>query len=175
LKGIFIRVGFPATESSGSLDFIFKKEHNMKGLVCKMCGYVSLSGDEKQCPICQMKNVFELKEEAYKTPDFKAVSGETEKKHIPAFTVVEECGLLPEAGCLDVHVKIGEILHPMLSQHYITEITFYINNKFIGNVMFTPEVNPAAVVHLKGGAKGKVQVVENCSLHGRWFNEVDIK
>jgi len=147
----------------------------MKGLVCKVCGYVSLEENEKACPVCRAENAFELKEDAYKTADFKAVSGESEKKHVPAFTIVRECGLIPAAGCLDVHVKIGEIIHPMLPQHYINEITFYLNSKFIANVMFTAGVNPAAVIHLKDGAEGRVQVIGSCNLHGRWFNETNIK
>jgi superoxide reductase len=146
----------------------------MKGLVCKICGYVALDGNNQQCPVCHAKNVFEEKEDAYKMPDFKAASGESEKKHIPAFTVVNECGLIPSSGCTDIHVKIGEILHPALPEHYITEIAFYLNDKFIANVMLTPDINPAAVIHLKNGTKGKVQVIENCNLHGKWFNEVEL-
>jgi superoxide reductase len=148
----------------------------MKGLVCKVCGYVALDGNKSVCPVCHQENQFQEEQDAYKTPDFKATSGESEKKHIPAFTVVNECGLIPHNGCaVDVHVKIGEILHPTLPQHHITEITFYLNNKFIANVMLTSDINPAAVIHLKSGTKGKVQVIENCNVHGKWFNEVEIK
>ncbi|MDR3275328.1 MAG: hypothetical protein LBS81_05120 [Endomicrobium sp.] len=147
----------------------------MKGIVCKVCGYVSLDGNKERCPVCHLKDVFEEREDAYKMPDFKASSGETEKKHIPSFTVVEECSLVPGKGCVDVHVKIGEIIHPSLSEHHINEITFYINNKFAEQIMLTSDINPAAVIHLKGGTKAKVQVIENCNLHGKWFNEVEIK
>ena len=146
----------------------------MKGLICKICGYVALDGNKGQCPVCYAKNVFEEKEDAYKSPDFKAASGESEKKHMPSFTVIQECGLIPGTGCIDVHVKIGEILHPALPEHHITEIAFYVYNKFISNVMLTADINPATVVHLKGGTKGKVQVIENCNLHGKWYNEIKI-
>ncbi|GHT58886.1 superoxide reductase [Endomicrobiia bacterium] len=147
----------------------------MKGLVCKVCGYVALDGSKDQCPICLAKNEFEEKEDAYKMPDFKAVSGETEKKHIPYFTIVKECGIICGIGCIDVHVKIGEILHPSLPEHHIAEVTFYVDNKFVSNVMFTSNVNPATVIHLKDGTKGKVQAIENCNIHGKWYNEVEIK
>jgi len=147
----------------------------MKGLVCKVCGYVALDGNKEVCPVCHMKNVFEEKEDAYKMPDFKAEKGESEKKHIPSIMVVEQCGLIPGAGCIDVHVKVGEITHPMLPEHYITSITFYHENKFIGIMSLTPNVNPAAVVHLKEGTKGKIQIIENCNVHGNWYNDTTIK
>jgi superoxide reductase len=129
----------------------------MKGLVCKVCGYVALDGNKSVCPVCHQENQFQEEQDAYKTPDFKATSGESEKKHIPIFEIVNDCRLIPHNGCtVDVHVKIGEILHPALPQHHITEITFYFDKKFIANVMLTPDVNPAAVVHLKDETKGKV-------------------
>ncbi|GMO65691.1 MAG: hypothetical protein Nk1A_3240 [Endomicrobiia bacterium] len=146
----------------------------MKGLVCKICGYVSLDGNEDHCPICKARDVFEIREDAYKILDIGKITNETEKKHLPAFTIVKECGLISRSGCLDVHVKIGEIVHPMLPEHLITEITFYVNDKFAENIMLTYNTNPAAVIHLKDSVKGKVQVIENCNLHGKWFSEVDI-
>lgn len=147
----------------------------MKGLVCKVCGYVSLDGCTEKCPICFDKNVFIEKEDAYRMPDFKEGLGESNKKHIPFFTVVKQCGLIPKAGCIDVHVKVGEILHPALPEHYIQEITFYIDDKFVSNIMLTAGINPAAVIHLKEEPKGKVQAIANCNLHGKWFNEIEIK
>jgi superoxide reductase len=147
----------------------------MKGKVCKVCGYVALDENTEVCAICHLENVFEEKEDAYKAPDFKAEKGESEKKHIPSVTVVEECGLIPGTGCVDVHVKIGEITHPALPEHHITDITFYLNGKFIASAALSADINPAAVVHLKGGTKGKVQIIENCNVHGKWYNEVEIK
>ncbi|MDR1695988.1 MAG: hypothetical protein LBR69_05105 [Endomicrobium sp.] len=144
----------------------------MKGLVCKFCGYVALDGKTDVCPVCHMKNAFEEKEDAYKTPDFKAEKGESEKKHIPFFAPVNESGLIPGTKC--VRVKIGEILHPSLPEHFIANITFYLDNKFLARMQLTPDVNPAAAVHLKEGSKGKVQVIENCNIHGKWYNETEI-
>ncbi|MCA6080080.1 MAG: hypothetical protein LE169_04235 [Endomicrobium sp.] len=147
----------------------------MKGLVCKVCGYIALDGNREQCPVCRAKNVFEDKEDAYKMTDFKAISGETEKKHIPSFAVVRKRGLIPGADYIDVRVKIGEILHPALPEHHIMEIAFYIDNKFVENIMLTSDINPTAVIRLKDGTKGKVQVIESCNVHGKWFNEVKVE
>jgi superoxide reductase len=121
-----------------------------------------------------MKNVFEEKEDAYKMPDFKAEKGESEKKHIPSIMVVRECGLIPGQGCIDIHVKIGEILHPALAEHHIAKIVFYHNNKYIASAALTENINPAAAVHLKEGTTGKIQVIETCNVHGSWYNETEI-
>ncbi|MDR3071703.1 MAG: hypothetical protein LBU29_03845 [Endomicrobium sp.] len=146
----------------------------MKGLVCKVCGYVALDGNEDLCPVCQLKNVFEKKEDAYRAFDFKATSGETEKKHIPHFTIVQKCGLTPQScDGVGVHIKIGEILHPSTPEHYIDTITFYVDNKLVSNVMLTADACPVAAIHLKNDVKCKVQVIENCNVHGRWFNEIE--
>jgi superoxide reductase len=147
----------------------------MKGLVCKFCGHISLSGKTDICPVCGQKLAFEQKEEAYKTPDTIVEKGESEKKHIPNITVINKCGLIPDTGCIDVHVKVGEIVHPMTPEHSIQSITFYLNNEYIGIAKLTSAINPAAVVHLKGGTKGKLQVIEHCNLHGSWINEVVIE
>ena len=142
-----------------------------------MCGYIALDGNIEQCPVCGSKDSFEEKEDAYKMPDFKAEKGESEKKHIPSILVVEECGLIPGAGCIDVHVKIGEIAHPMTAEHYISAIYYYLDKKFVG-VMHIPTnsaINAAAAAHFKGGSKGTVSIISQCNLHGSWYNEAEIK
>jgi superoxide reductase len=144
----------------------------MEGLVCKICGYVSLDGKTDICPVCHMKNVFEQKDDAYKTSDFKAETGESEKKHIPCLSIKQQCELID--GGKGLRVKVGEITHPMTPEHFIGRITFYLNNKFLGSVMLTPDAMPAAVLMVKGETKGKIQVMETCNLHGRWLNEAEI-
>lgn len=145
----------------------------MKGFVCKVCGFISIDGKAPEtCPVCHApKTSFEDKEDAIKIPRDPKNLTELEKKHIPVITVVKKCKLIPE-GCIDVHVKMGEIIHPTLSAHYIMHIDFYIDKKFVSRVMLTPEkLNPAAALHLKAG-KGKLTVVELCNLHGAWINEI---
>jgi len=145
----------------------------MKGIVCEVCGYVAINGVvPQQCPVCGAKS-FEEKEDAVKTAADKVEVGESEKKHIPAITVVKKCGLIPE-GCQDVHVKVGEIQHPMTPEHSIQHIDFYIDREFVSRVILTPDkLNPAAALHLKPGS-GKIAAVELCNLHGAWFNETDL-
>ena len=147
----------------------------MKGYTCKICGFISINGSAPDnCPVCVApKTAFEAKDDAIKTPKDANNLTDLEKKHIPLITVVKKCGLIPE-GCQDVHVKMGEIQHPMQPEHYITHIDFYIDKEFIARVYLTPEkLNPAAALHLKAGS-GKLSVIEACNLHGAWIGETDL-
>ncbi|MBM3247876.1 MAG: hypothetical protein FJZ10_00400 [Candidatus Omnitrophica bacterium] len=144
----------------------------MKGYVCKVCGFISIDGAApEKCPVCGApQKAFEEKQDAIKTvKDEEKLS----EKHTPVITVVKKCGLIPE-GCSDVHVRIGAVIHPMLAEHYITDIDFYIDNKFLARTILTPEkLNPAAALHLKV-ATGKISVVEHCNIHGAWIAEQNL-
>ncbi len=145
----------------------------MKGYVCKMCGYISINGSApEKCPVCGApKTAFVEKADAIKTSKDEAKLSE---KHTPVITVVRKCGLIPD-GCFDVHVKVGEVMHPTLPEHHIVHIDFYIDNEFISRVILTPEkLNPAAALHLKAAASGKLSVIEFCNIHGAWINEENL-
>ena len=147
----------------------------MKGFVCGVCGYISINGSAPDnCPVCHApKTSFEEKEDALNTPQDANNLSEAEKKHLPVITLVKKCGLIPE-GCQDVHVKVGEIVHPMQKEHFITFIDFYIDNEFISRVVLTPDkLNPAAALHLKVQS-GKLSSIELCNLHGAWIKEIDL-
>ena len=145
----------------------------MKGFVCKVCGFISINGSApEKCPVCGApKTSFEDKEDAIKTPQDADNLTDFEKKHLPAIKVAKTCGLIPE-GCQDVQVKVGEITHPMLKEHYILHLDFYIDNEYIARVILTPEkLNPAGALHLKVQS-GKLAVIALCNQHGAWIKEV---
>jgi len=147
----------------------------MKGHVCKVCRFISINGKAPDnCPVCGApKASFLEKDDAIKTPQDPNNLSELEKKHIPSIAVVKKCGLIPE-GCQDVHVKVGQIQHPMQAEHYIQHIDFYIDKEFIARVHLTPnKLNPAAALHLKTGT-GKLTAVEFCTVHGTWISEADL-
>ena len=147
----------------------------MEGFVCKVCGFMSINGSAPEsCPVCHApKSSFEEKEDAIKTPKDANNLTEPEKKHVPVVKTVKTCGLIPE-GCQDVHVKMGEIQHPMQAEHYIMHIDFYIDNEFISRIVLTPDkLNPAGALHLKAKS-GKLSVIELCNLHGAWIKEVEL-
>lgn len=144
----------------------------MKGIVCHVCGFISINGNApEKCPVCGApKTSFEEKENAVKTFQDEANLSE---KHTPVITVVKKCGLLPE-GCRDVHVKVGKVTHPMLKEHYIGIIDFYLDNDFLARLHLAPEkLNPAGALHLKVES-GKLAVIEHCNLHGAWIQETNI-
>ena len=144
----------------------------MKGFMCGVCGFVAIDGAApEKCPVCGApKKAFE--EVDVKTAADPNNLTEPEKKHVPVIVVEKKCGLIP--NCTDVHVKIGEITHPMLQEHHIRRVDFYVDRKYIARMMFTSEaVNPAACVHLKAGS-GKISAVELCNLHGVWIKEIDL-
>ncbi|MBN3040739.1 MAG: hypothetical protein JW867_06390 [Candidatus Omnitrophica bacterium] len=147
----------------------------MEGLVCKVCGHIALIGvAPEKCPVCGAPaKSFEKKPDAVVAVKEPAKPTDFEKKHTPAITIVRKCGLIPE-GCIDAHVKIGGIQHPMQSDHFIQYIDFYIDKKYISRVYLTPDkLNPAAALHLKP-TSGRLTAIESCNLHGRWIAEAEI-
>jgi len=143
----------------------------MKTYLCTLCHHLALDDAPKRCPVCDATSE-NLEERAgiLKTAGDGEVGGEAEKKHVPMITVVKACGLIPE-GCTDVHVKVGEVQHPMVQEHYITTIDFYLDKKYLARVELTPEgCNPAAALHLKASS-GTLQAIEHCNKHGWWFAE----
>jgi len=141
--------------------------------MCKLCGHLAFGDAPDKCPVCgaprdsfvQSNNIF---------AESKEKSPEAEVKHVPSVKVVKQCGLIPEETCTDVHVRVGEVLHPMTEGHLITFIDCYVNDVYAGRAMFTANsISPAAAFHIKASS-GKVKIVENCNLHGYWFTEVNI-
>jgi superoxide reductase len=143
----------------------------MKTFQCKVCGHIEFLTPSGTCPVCGAPvTAFEEKQGLLKKAGDGAVGGETEKKHVPRIVVVKTCGLIPQ-GCEDVHVKIGEIEHPMTKEHQILWVTLYVDDKYVAHTAFSFEgTHPAAAYHLKTAA-GKVSAVERCNLHGFWYAE----
>lgn len=144
----------------------------MKGDVCKVCGFISIDGQAPEhCPVCGApKTSFETKDDAIKESKDEVNLSE---KHTPVITVVKKCGIIGE-GCTDVQAKVGIVTHPMLDEHLITNIDFYLDKQFIARVHLTADkLNPAAALHLKAES-GKLSVIERCNKHGAWIAETDL-
>jgi superoxide reductase len=146
----------------------------MNTFVCGKCGYIAFDIAPDVCPVCgAKKEAFELDNNAIKKPIDPKNLNELEKKHIPKLEIVRKCGLLGD-GCIDVNIRIGEIIHPMQTNHFIMYMDIYLDKNFIARYHLQPEkLNPALGIHLKADS-GKLLVLENCNLHGRWIAEAEI-
>lgn len=146
----------------------------MKIFLCKICGHLEFDTAPANCPICHasQKN-FEENNAILKRKGAGDVGGEAEKKHIPCFTIVKKCGLIPQ-GCMDVHIKVGEIEHPSTAEHHIMYVDLYLDKKYVSRVYLTPEsLHPAVAYHLKASS-GILTAVERCNLHGYWASDADL-
>ncbi|MCB4791486.1 MAG: hypothetical protein LHV68_06320 [Elusimicrobia bacterium] len=147
----------------------------MKGIVCSVCGFIAIDGSApEKCPVCSApKKSFDEKADAIVEPSDKTEKLETNRKHIPQIIVKKQCKLIPD-GCTDVNIKVGEITHPMLPEHFIMYIDCYIDKKYISRTYLSPEkMNPAIGLHLKVD-NGKFTTIEKCNIHGAWMSEVDL-
>ena len=86
--------------------------------------------------------------------------GATEK-HLPVVT--------RNNGKLEV--VVGSVEHPMLAEHYITNVWAVAGNQVL-RAELKPGEAPKAVFAL-GDYKGTVEVYEYCNLHGLWKSEVE--
>ncbi|MCI9447561.1 MAG: desulfoferrodoxin [Lachnospiraceae bacterium] len=82
------------------------------------------------------------------------------EKHVPAVT---------KNGDI-IEVKVGELEHPMLKEHYIMWI--YLQTEQGGHLrVLSPEDKPEAEFVLAAGDKA-IAAYEYCNLHGLWKAEI---
>ncbi len=144
----------------------------MTVFVCGTCNHIAVGSAPEKCPVCgSPQSGFAQNDSVFDEAQQKSKEGAA--KHIPAITVSKNCGLIPENDCIDILVRVGEVLHPMLPEHYIEWIDCYVDGVYAARTYLTPAANPSVIFHLKN-VSGKVQVVEYCSLHGHWIAEADL-
>lgn len=140
----------------------------MKGFVCATCGHIEFEGAPEKCPVCMSpKDMFEEKD-IIKTAEDEG----PKEKHVPVIDIGNKCRFVDE-GCTDVHVKIGETIHPMEEDHFIVWVDFYTDKKWVCRVHLSPACTPIAAAHIKP-VSGNVTVIEFCNQHGHWINDEGI-
>lgn len=124
----------------------------VKFYICETCkNIITKIVDSKVPVVCCGKPMKEL------VPG--AVDGALEK-HVPAVTIEGNT----------VKVQIGEVIHPMLAEHYIQFIALETRNGFqIKNLKAGDE--PKADFILADGDEA-VAVYEYCNLHGLWVKDI---
>ena len=121
----------------------------MRFFRCKHCGkIVALVNDVRVPTICCGEPMEEL------IPNTQDGARE---KHVPIFEVKDRI----------VHVKVGEVEHPMIDAHYIQWIMLVTN---LGNQrkVLKPGQKPEADFALLEGEE-VVAVLEYCNLHGLYM------
>ena len=139
-----------------------------KALVCSVCGYIHLKDTApEKCPVCgATAKAFGLKDDALRTKEDIVTTGESHKKHLPVISInnVNE-------NVQEIKVKVGELEHPMIPEHYITNIMFYADNEYVGGIALTHNLKPEGSVSLNAKGK-KISVIEHCNIHGDWITEI---
>ena len=126
----------------------------MKILKCATCGkIVEVLMDTPVPLMCCGKPMMELT--ANKTDG-------AHEKHVPVAHVEGD----------QLIVRVGEVDHPMLDVHWITNI-IVVCGQTVLRANLNPGQEPAATFALNG-YKGKVEVYEYCNLHGLWKTELDV-
>lgn len=82
------------------------------------------------------------------------------EKHVPAV----------EVNGSTVTVKVGEVAHPMLEEHYINCV-YLETKKGVQRVDLKPGEEPVAVFAVAEG-DAPVAAYEYCNLHGLWKKEI---
>ena len=120
----------------------------MKLYVCPICGNVVEKIVDKGVPVvCCGKPMVEL--------TANTTDGALEK-HVPVLSIDGD----------KLHVKVGEVSHPMTDGHLITTIIAVFNSQVL-RVDLTSAYQPEAVFAI-GDYKGTIEVYEYCNLHGLW-------
>ena len=124
----------------------------LKFFKCEVCKNIIVKLADSGVPVsCCGKAMKEL------------VPGETDgafEKHVPAV----EC----EGNT--VKVKVGEVTHPMLEEHFIQFIVLETKNGFEVKYLKAGD-EPAAEFVIAAGDKA-VAAYEYCNLHGLWVKEI---
>lgn len=104
-----------------------------------------------------------------------AVNGEPAKLLVAGSTDAAQEKHVPEVKVEDgkVKVQVGSVLHPMLENHWITNIWIEYADGSVEKATLLPGEQPVAEFELKD-KKGVATVYEYCNLHGLWKTEIEL-
>ena len=130
--------------------FILIMEENIvKFYKCSICGNIItvIEGNEKLIKCCG----HEMEELVSNCVDAAV------EKHVPIYEKVENI----------VKVKVGEIEHPMLDEHYIMFVASVVEDSI--NII---KLNPGASTEVTFNYSAGMKIYSYCNLHGLWVNEI---
>ncbi len=115
---------------------------------CKKCGQMVMMLKKSKCDMYCCEEAME-----------ELIPGTTDaavEKHVPVYEVKDN----------KVYVTVGDVIHPMMEQHYIEWIVLETKNG-IQKKDLTPKDEPKAIFPLMEG-DSVIAVYEYCNLHGLW-------
>ena len=115
---------------------------------CKKCGQMVMMLKKSKCDMYCCDEAME-----------ELIPGTTDaavEKHVPVYEVKDN----------KVYVTVGDVIHPMMEQHYIEWIVLETKNG-IQKKDLTPIDEPKAIFPLMEG-DSVIAVYEYCNLHGLW-------
>ena len=120
----------------------------LKFLRCEHCGNIIEMVEDKGVPVvCCGQRMTEL---------VAGTSDGAREKHVPVYEVKDNI----------VHVKVGEVAHPMIPEHYIEWIVLQTKNG-VQRKELNPGDKPEACFALCDGDEVEA-VYAYCNLHGLW-------
>ncbi len=119
----------------------------MKIYRCAICGNIAVKLTDSGVDMVCCNEV--MKELVAGTVDAAA------EKHVPEVKIEGD----------DIHVVVGEVIHPMIPEHYIEWILVETEKSFAVKFLKAGE-EPKASFNMKG--EKVVAVYEYCNLHGLW-------
>ena len=103
-------------------------------------------------------HVFTAKDPANKTL--------SEQKHVPVIEVPER---LTKGVPFPVTITVGEVIHPMVKEHYIDYVELFVDDKPAGRATLTPGQNaPKVTFFITVEGPATLRAREFCNLHGLW-------
>ena len=125
----------------------------MKFYKCTHCGnFVATINDSGVPMMCCGEPMKEIKANTQENVSLE--------KHLPVVTVNENL----------VHVKVGDVIHPMEENHYI-EWVLLVTNLGKQRQQLKPGSTPTVTFALLENEK-PLEVYEYCNLHGLWKTEI---
>ena len=120
----------------------------LKFFRCEHCGNIIEMVEDKGVPVvCCGQRMTEL---------VAGTSDGAREKHVPVYEVKDNI----------VHVKVGEVAHPMIPEHYIEWIVLQTKNR-VQRKELNPGDKPEACFALCDGDEVEA-VYAYCNLHGLW-------
>jgi len=87
------------------------------------------------------------------------------KKHQPVIILMNK---------MQIKVRVGEIIHPMIDSHYITWIELEKNGVLIGRKELRPGETPIVIFNCSWRPNDLIVGRGNCNLHGSWESSLRV-